>query len=80
MEAISNLKTCKAEGIDRIPAKMPKNLRRTSNEGAYQDLSGNLHHRDMWPEDFLQSIIVPIENRKVATNCEDYRTISLLSQ
>lgn len=38
MEAISNLKTCKAEGIDGIPAEMPKNLRRTNNEGAYQDV------------------------------------------
>ena len=33
----------------------------------------------MWPEDFLQSIIIPIKKKPNPTSCEDHRTISLLT-
>ena len=77
-EAINELKNGKAEGADGIPAEILKNL----GEHATKELIGicqEIYVTGIWPEDFLQSLIVPIEKKRNATNCEDYRTISLLS-
>jgi len=31
-----------------------------------------------WPEDFLESVVVQMEKKPNATDCGDFRTISLL--
>ena len=31
-----------------------------------------------WPADFLQTVIIPLENKPNATECSDFRTVSLL--
>lgn len=33
----------------------------------------------VWPQDFLQSIIIRMKNKPRATACEDHRTTSLLT-
>ena len=33
-----------------------------------------------WPDDFSKSIVVPIEKKANATECGDFRTISLMLQ
>ena len=33
----------------------------------------------IWPADFLQSIMLPLEKKPNATKCEDFRTITLIS-
>ena len=39
----------------------------------------DIYTTGVWPEDFLQSIIIPIKKKPNATACLDHRTISLLT-
>jgi len=32
-----------------------------------------------WPEDFLQSVVIPLEKKLNTTECSDFRTINLLA-
>ena len=32
-----------------------------------------------WPDDFIKSVMVPLEKKLVAGKCEDHRTVSLVS-
>src|SRR6218665_3309543 len=51
-------------------------------EGAMTELTRicqDIYTTGVWPEDFLQSIIIPIKKKPNATACEDHRTISLLT-
>src|SRR6218665_2191734 len=57
--AIKELKNNKASGIDNIPAEMLRSL----EEGAMTELTRicqDIYTTGVWPEDFLQSIIIPI--------------------
>ena len=38
-----------------------------------------MYERGAWPEDFLQSTIVPLQKKPNAQRCEDHRTISLIA-
>ena len=42
-------------------------------------LCKDIYNTGVWPEDFLQTIMVPIKKKPNATTCEDHRTISLLT-
>ena len=33
----------------------------------------------VWPADFLQSVLIPLKKKPIATECSDHRTISLVS-
>src|SRR6218665_1542115 len=60
--AIKELKNNKASGIDNIPAEMLKSL----EEGAMTELTRicqDIYTTGVWPEDFLQSIIIPIKKK-----------------
>ena len=39
----------------------------------------DIYQGGVWPKDFLQSVLVPLEKKKNAFRCEDFRTISLIS-
>ena len=39
----------------------------------------DIHTMGVWPDDFLQSIIIPIKQKSTVTSGEDRRTISLLT-
>ena len=39
----------------------------------------DIYTTGVWPEDFLQSIIIPIKKKPNDTACEDHRTINLLT-
>jgi Reverse transcriptase (RNA-dependent DNA polymerase) len=76
--AIKELKNNKAEGIDNIPAEMLKSL----EEGAMKEMiqiCQDIYTTGIWPEDFLQAIIIPIKKKSGTTSCEEHRTISLLT-
>src|SRR6218665_3017640 len=69
-------KNNKAQGIDNIPAEMLKSL----EEGTMTALTRICQDIDttgVWPEDFLQSIVIPIKKKPNATACEDHRTRAL---
>jgi retron-type reverse transcriptase len=78
LAAINELKNNKATGIDNIPAEILKGLgEKAMNE--LVRLCQEIYDTGRWPEDFLQSIMIPMKKKKNATKCEDYRTISLLT-
>lgn len=78
IDALRDISNNKAEGIDNIPAEFLKTL----GEKATQELveiCQTIYNTGEWPEDFLQTIMVPIKKKPNATECGDYRTISLIS-
>ena len=42
------------------------------------ELSQEMYEKDVWPEYFTRIVIIPIEKKVNAMECEDYRTISLI--
>jgi len=39
----------------------------------------DIYRTGKWPEDFLQTILIPFKEKANAVRCEEYRTISLLT-
>ena len=42
-------------------------------------IANTLYIDRVWPEDFTKAVMIPIEKKANAVECEDYRTISLIS-
>jgi hypothetical protein len=78
-EAIKELTTKKAEGIDGIPGEFWKNL---GQEGmkVLIDLCRKLglYVTGIWPSDFTKAVMVPLPKKVNAVECNDYRTISMI--
>ena len=78
LAAISEMKKNKAEGMDNIPVEILQNLgEKAMNE--LIKLCQEIYTTGEWPEDFLQTIMIPLKKKPNATGCEDHRTISLLT-
>lgn len=77
LAAINDMKNNKAEGADNIPAEILKILGEKAT-GELIRLCQDIYNTGKWPEDFLQTIMIPIKKKNNATTCKDYRTISLL--
>src|ERR1043165_3207476 len=73
-----HMKNGKAEGIDNIPIEMLRNLGEKAMNEVVQ-LCQDIYNKGEWPEDFRQTIVIPIQKKRNAINCEDHRTISLLT-
>ena len=69
----------KAEGLDGIPAEFIQSLRGKPKK-IFTELCKKIHQEGVWLKDFLQSVLVPLEKKKNAVRCEDFRTISLISR
>ena len=63
--------------MDRIPAEFIQALHGEMKK--FVELCKNIYDKGKWPEDFLKSILIPLEKKKNAVRCEDFRTISLTS-
>jgi len=77
-ESIRTLTRRKAEGMDGIPAEFVISLHGEVKE-KFVELCQLIYRDGVWPKDFLQSVMIPIEKKKNAVRCEDFRTISLIS-
>ena len=67
----------KAEGCDGIPAEfLHPLLRKPLNQ--FIKLCKKIYKEGVWPSDFKRSVLVPLEKKRNATRCEDFRTISLI--
>ena len=77
LAAIEDMKNNKAEGIDNIPIEFLRNLGERAMEELVQ-LCQDIYKTGEWPDDFLQTIMIPLRKKQNATSCEEYRTISLL--
>ncbi|KAL1446569.1 hypothetical protein WDU94_003622 [Cyamophila willieti] len=75
---LKDLSNNKAVGTDQIPIEFVKSL----NEGAISEilmLINSIYKDGILPNDFLESIFIPLPKKNKAKNCADFRTISLIS-
>jgi len=75
--AIGKLKNHKSPGIDQIPAELIKAGDRTIC-CAIHKLIISIRNKEELPEEWKESIIVPIYKKGDKTDCNNYRGISLL--
>ena len=75
--AIEKLKSHKSPGIDQIPEELIKAGIRTIRFAIYK-LIISIWNKVELPEEWKESIIVPIHNKVDKTDCNNYRGISLL--
>jgi len=75
--AIEKLKSHKSPGTDQIPAEMIKAGGRTIRYEIHKLIIATWNKKEM-PEEWKESITVPIYKKGDKTNCSNYRGISLL--
>ena len=78
VSAIGEMKKNKAVGVDNIPAEFWKVL----GESGMKELIGlckEIYEQGVWPEDHTRVIMMPLQKKPNAVECEDHRTISLIS-
>jgi len=75
--AIEKLKSHKSPGIDQIPAELIKAGDRTIRWVIHK-LIISIWNKEELPEEWKESIIVPVYKNGDKTDCNNYRGISLL--
>ena len=75
--AIEKLKRHKSPGIDQIPAELIKARGRTIRS-VFHKLTISVGNKEELPEEWKESIIVPIYKKGDKTDCGNYRGTSLL--
>ena len=75
--AIEKLKSHKSPGIDHIPAELIKEGGRTIRYQIHK-LIVSIWNKEELPEEWKESIIVPIHKKGDKTDCNNYSGISLL--
>jgi hypothetical protein len=76
--AIEKLKSHKSSGIDQSPAELIKAGGRIIRSEIHK-LIISIWNKEELPEEWMESVIVPIYKESDATDCSNYRGISLLS-
>ena len=74
--ATGKLKTHKSPSIDQMPAELIKAGGRTIRSDIYE-LINSIWNKDELPEEWNESIVVPIYKKGDKTYCSNYRGISL---
>ena len=74
---IEKLKRHISPGIDQIPAELLKTVGRTIYSAIHK-LTNSIWNKEKLPEEWKESIIVPIYKKDERTDCVNYRGISLL--
>jgi hypothetical protein len=74
--AIEKLKRLKSPGIDQIPAEL---IQAGGNRSEIHKLTNCIWSKEELPEQWKESVIVPIYKKGDKTDCSNYRGISLLS-
>src|SRR5215469_7717615 len=64
--------------MDEIPAELLKEIGEKAQNELFQ-ICSCIYEKGIWPDDFIKSILVPLEKNKGASECSDFRTISLIS-
>jgi len=75
--AIAKLKNHKSPGIDQIQAELIKAGVRTICSAIHK-LIMSIWNKEVLPEEWKESIIVPIFKKRDKTDCNNYRSISLM--
>ena len=72
---LKELKNGKAEGVDDISGEMLKCLGEKAIEELIE-ICQQIYTTGEWPSDFLQTVMISLEKKANATECQDYRTIN----
>ena len=77
-EAIRNLPEGKSPGADNIPSEL---LKHGGNElvTVITSLCQKIWESKQWPDEWTQSLIIPLPKKGNLRQCQNYRTISLIS-
>jgi exonuclease III len=76
--SLKEMKCKKAEGVDGIPIEFFKSMK-DEGKKALVDVCREIYETGLWPKEFLETLLIPIEKKAGASKCEDFRTISLIS-
>jgi len=76
-EAIKSLKDNKAAGVDGIPAEFLKALGEKAMKELVE-LCQSMYEKGIWPNDFTRLVLIPLEKKENAVECEDHRAINLI--
>ena len=76
IKAIHHLADGKSEGADGIPAEMWKAIGKVGVD-KFVELCSTIYRTEVWLEDWLESVLIPIEKKSQTKRCEKHRTISL---
>ena len=68
----------KATGDDDIPEDVLKFLGE-GGQKILKKLSNTVYNTGKWPQDFTEVTMIVLKEKRKATNCSDYRTISLIA-
>ena len=76
--ALRKIKNNKSPGIDGIPAEL---LKASGEAGlkALLELCNKIWTTGVWPEDWITSVFITLPKKGDLGNCDNYRTISLIS-
>ena len=77
-KALKGMRKGKTCGIDDMPAELLKYLENKARKGIVY-LCNEIYNKGEWPEDFLATVMIPIEKEKHTKKCEAHRTVSLIS-
>ena len=75
--AIKEMKNWKATGVDEIPIELVKYLAEGKKE--ILSLCNMIYNEGEWPEEFMETVLLPIPKRSNVKKCKEFRTISLIS-
>jgi len=78
LQALKEMKTGKAVGVDEVPAEFLKVLGERG-EKELVTLCKEMYIKGKWPEDFTRVVMIPLQKKANAVECSDHRTISLIS-
>ena len=77
-EAIRSLKAGKSPGVDNIPAELIKHGGPEMIK-ALTTICQRIWDTKQWPTEWTQSLIIPLPKKGNLRQCQNYRTISLIS-
>ena len=77
-EAVRSLKAEKSPGVDNIPSKLLKKGGEATTT-VLTAISKKIWETKKWPKEWTQSLVVPLQKKGNLNQCQNYRTISLIS-
>ncbi|XP_077255535.1 uncharacterized protein LOC143893712 [Temnothorax americanus] len=77
-EALRSLKDKKAPGPDQITAEVLKALGETGIDTLHA-ICNHIWQHGEWPQDWTESVILPLHKKGSTKRCDNYRTLSLIS-
>ena len=76
--AIKGMKQNKAAGRDEVPTELIKCLGETGI-GMLHHLADEIYEFGEWPKEMMESTFIPLPKKPKATDCSNFRTISIMN-